>query len=1401
MSWRSDAQTPVKSGEAVNSSAQIVTVAETDSLSPALANRLGFPVPSSQNEEVLATDSGLSKVTNPAAVHLAKATEEPLFTERTATHLDLIGTSPNNPGRKRLAMADFNLDGTEDIVVARWTDSVQLLMNNGGTLVLTPGAFANPVDTENARHAGILDANADGWPDLILRNKLLVNLGTDLANVWLGFATGQVIVGAESDPFTIRTADFDGDGDVDAVTAPGQRMLVNDGTGTLTSTPSRMESTVLLDVIKFDARDFDGDGDIDLAGPEISEEKHFVYYNDGAGNFTDALRLSLPLDSLTYIQVGEDFNGDGIADFRIYSDNQLPRAFMSTGNFVGPFPEYIRRVDGELFGDNGKHGLVHIRDIDADGDMDFILSSLELFIDRVDSLNEKTEIIVNRDVNSGTFEVFADPEYRDEESYDARITDVDLDGNMDLFIAHKSRLAVYINDAEIIPLNITAHTSVPSETNQTTDFSIELVGVQGALSVAWDMGDSTTIDSGSSLVTTHNYSAPGRYLVTVSVNDGVNSDSHVFWHTVFDTRTPIRATTSSTIVYEQGQNTDRIWSVNPDHDSVSAINLGTNQLEVEISTGEEPNSLAIGGDGLLYVVNSGDDTITVIDMSAQSVVSTYSALPLNSRPRALAFDPSPGNNTAYITLEASGQLARIDFSNLQQSIVDVGATPRELSVSGDGSRLLVSRFITPPIPGEDTRIVSTSGGGQVWVVDTASMLTTATIELPYNDKPDSETSSRGIPNYLMAPIAAPNGKNAFVPANVSNIYRGQFRDGQNREHNKLVRSMLAKLDIALGEETVASRHDFDNSAQPTAGAFDPTGNYLYLVFEASRKLRVYDVYAEEVLDSRDVGFAPRGVTVSPDGNLVAVDNYLSRSIQLFDASEFTAGRSVNHNPLIEIPKTGFEPLSPNLLLGKRLFFDAADERLSAQSYISCATCHADGGHDGRTWDFADVGEGLRNTVDLRGRSGMGHGLVHWTANFDEIQDFENDIRDIFQGSGLLTDIDFNNNTATLGTPKEGLSVDLDALADFVASLNSPGDSPYLLPSGEKTADAFAGAQVFARSNCAMCHSGSQFSDSLIGGIFHDIGTVDADTGGRLGAALIDGGLDTPTLRGLWHGAPYLHDGSAQNLQEAVLAHTSAAVGFDVALLTSVELDDLAAYLLQIGEGDSANFAPMADAGSDIFAVDTDNSGAESITLDASNSSDTDGTVTGFSWSSDSGVIIPDGESPSAFFPVGTHTILLTISDDDSATATDSVVVTVDAPLNSPPTINNPGPQQTQIGTAVELQLTASDPDVDNELIFAGNGLPTGLALDSSGLIAGTPSVAGNFNLDLSVSDGVGGTDTITLDWSIVADPNSPPTANAGNDVTVDDNDNNGFESVTLDGSASNDPDGSIDNFSWTSDSG
>ena len=91
-----------------------------------------------------------------------------------------------------------------------------------------------------------------------------------------------------------------------------------------------------------------------------------------------------------------------------------------------------------------------------------------------------------------------------------------------------------------------------------------------------------------------------------------------------------------------------------------------------------------------------------------------------------------------------------------------------------------------------------------------------------------------------------------------------------------------------------------------------------------------------------------------------------------------------------------------------------------------------------------------------------------------------------------------------------------------------------------------------------------------------------------------------------------------------------------------------------------NQPPMADAGADQTVEDTDGNGIETITLDGSASTDSDGIIVSYAWNA-TGVTIPDGATPSADFPVGTTEVTLTVTDDDGATAADTVMVTVTEP--------------------------------------------------------------------------------------------------------------------------------------------
>jgi PKD repeat protein len=99
---------------------------------------------------------------------------------------------------------------------------------------------------------------------------------------------------------------------------------------------------------------------------------------------------------------------------------------------------------------------------------------------------------------------------------------------------------------------------------------------------------------------------------------------------------------------------------------------------------------------------------------------------------------------------------------------------------------------------------------------------------------------------------------------------------------------------------------------------------------------------------------------------------------------------------------------------------------------------------------------------------------------------------------------------------------------------------------------------------------------------------------------------------------------------------------------------------------TVNQSPVANAGVNQSVTDSDGNGAEPVTLDGSNSHDPDGgTIVSYIWS-EGGSQIATGVSPSVIFAVGSHTVTLEVTDDEGASATDTMTVVVSPPANIPP---------------------------------------------------------------------------------------------------------------------------------------
>lgn len=854
----------------------------------------------------------------------------------------------------------------------------------------------------------------------------------------------------------------------------------------------------------------------------------------------------------------------------------------------------------------------------------------------------------------------------------------------------------------------------------------------------WLFGDGTAETAyATSASVTKSFAQPGLYVVRCTATDdrGIEVVT-TFVQAVHLPSTANRPVVSMNIVLEdRASANDRLWVVNQDNNTVSVFDAVTNAKAAEINVGTAPRSLAIAPNGRVWVTNKGAATISIIDPATLAVVQTLN-LQYAAQPFGIAFS----GGAAWVALEAAGKLIRLDaVSGAVTGTVNTGPNVRHLSIMGDGTRVYLSRFISPRVPGEETATPQVAnGGGEVLVINTSTLTVAQTIRLQHSNTPDAENAGRGIPNYLGPAVISPDGVNAWTPSKQDNLLRGILRDGRNLTFDSTVRSITSRINLTTGAEDYAARIDHNNGGIASTGLFDRTGNYLFVALEGSREVAVLDSYGKRELFRVNVGRAPQGLALSVDGQRLFVSNFMERTVSVLNLTTLLngGGQSASAVPVLAtLNAVTTERLTAQVLNGKRLFYDARDTRLAQDAYMSCASCHNDGGHDGRVWDLTGFGEGLRNTIALQGRAAA-HGFSHWSGNFDEIQDFEGQIRNLAGGTGLMTDAQFNTGTRSqpLGDRKTGISADLDALAAYVASLSAFSQSPYR-NNGALTADATAGRQIFQTANCAQCHSGTAFTEAA-NGTLRNIGTLKPSSGSRLGAPLT--GIDTPTLRDVWATAPYLHDGSAATLEAAVSAHNGVTIA-------GADLPKLVAYLQQIGSEEAS--APTANQAPTVSLTAPANNATftapATINLTA-NASDSDG-IARVEFYQGSTKLGEDTSSPYAFtwtnVAAGSYGLTARAFDNLGASANSAVVnVTVNAPTNQPPTVSLTAPANNATFTApatINLAANATDSDGIARVEFYQGSTKLGEDTSSPYTFAWTGVAAGAYSLTARAFDNLG----------------------------------------------------------------
>lgn len=682
--------------------------------------------------------------------------------------------------------------------------------------------------------------------------------------------------------------------------------------------------------------------------------------------------------------------------------------------------------------------------------------------------------------------------------------------------------------------------------------------------------------------------------------------------------------------------------VNNLDDSVSVINVANdaNTRVTQIEVGDEPRTVAISADKhWAYVTNQGSATVSVIDLTINQKIKD---VPVGVEPYGIAL--TPDGSRGYVTNSASNTVSVLEMpSNEVIATINIpGVQPRGVAITnnngGEGQQFVyVTQFLSQPTPsggpgldqGSEGKVfvLSTADDNQIQGVITLSAHATgfAANRTAFGGTETDPTFA--YPNQLQA-IVLKNGR-GYLP-NVAASPEGPVRFNVDTQAFLSVFDVAAKAELPNGTINLHEAVKLQTFtpklfvANPWAIAFKHNSNDGYVASAAS------DVLVKVTLDDNgvpsvvtvpaegdttrvaliDVGKNPRGVVVNNADTRAYVLNYISKDVSVIDLT-VSPEAEIARIQSAELPAEGSD--GEKFLLGNELFnssrgeFDeGVAERLSNEGWQSCASCHPDGLSDGVVWAFAS---GPRKSVPLNStfspKNPTGdQRVLNYSAVFDELEDFELNIRGVSGGQGLIvldgaTDQDPNvkafdpPNANRVQLHVNGIPA-WDAMVAWTQSRIPSPVSPYrgIDPNSELGQQIGRGRELFTQANCQACHGGAKWSISQVdyarvspfpetvsvgvapeppvgqlARFLHNVGTYDpanplernANNQQALGAL----GFNPPSLLSIFAFPPYLHNGSCLTLDCVLENETHRNAGGTDVLDDAADRSALVQFLISI----------------------------------------------------------------------------------------------------------------------------------------------------------------------------------------------------------------------------------------------
>lgn len=590
-----------------------------------------------------------------------------------------------------------------------------------------------------------------------------------------------------------------------------------------------------------------------------------------------------------------------------------------------------------------------------------------------------------------------------------------------------------------------------------------------------------------------------------------------------------------------------LFVADADHDRLTVIDTASKTVLRQTAVAKAPERVLVAPSGAVYVTSRGARTVSRLTTDGAGVLATAT---VGAEPVGLAL--STDESQLYVANSMSGTVSVLDATTLEvKNEVTVGGQPWALTAAPDGHRVYVTDF----------------GTGTVRVLDfETNALTTLTLTQPTQ----AECAFGDIPTRTPAQAAdvilSPEGDRAYV-AHV------QSRTGVDRGFNASLRLAVAPamstIDTAsdtVFQDTGRAVNQFtsepvgelppfppallgtnlDEGCQeigggtgmdaPSSLVVDGLGQWIFVADHNSNAVAIvsaegrtgpeYRVPSRGIVDVVRVGARPTGIAVAGDLRHAWVHNALDYTVSLIENQN---GR------LVETAVIPFDrsPLPADVERGRKLFYSAVDPRLTEPEFggVSCSSCHPEGRTDGLSWVLPDPGTvvdpwgpapsrvSARNTPVLWGVTTTAP--YHWDGALADMPAFSH--RMVSQMGGIGLD-----------------SRDVSDLTAFMATVPVP-DNP---AAGKLAPGLIARGEALFGERCGTCHAGQALTD----GQAHATQSWDVQQ------------LDTPSLRGVFASAPYLHDGSRLTLHSVLVDPVPSVGAHDQRALSAGDLEALEAFL-------------------------------------------------------------------------------------------------------------------------------------------------------------------------------------------------------------------------------------------------